>query len=1118
MSAAGRAGILLMLALGCAACGSVVPHQSAVDIKPDGSRNPSFVRGPADDAEQTMGSIDAQVVGNVVIPVEARVEPARAPESGSYRMSEPVRPKSKLPPHSGMRGKGHWYEGSAAPTAGPPLEDPIKAVPGPQPNFLGNDFDNNGSNTGGFRFIPPDNHIAAGNGHIVTVTNVTVQWHTNVASPVRQFNQSLRTFFASLNPPANNFTFDPKVIYDTYSDRFVIMTMERQDTADGDPVNSSRLLVAVSDDGDPNGTWRFTAINSKLTISSAERWADFPGFAATETAVYISANMFGFGASGSYAGVRLWIIPKSTFYAGQTPTIAVTNPHNGLANSGNTTQLARMAGLAPSGVGLWLVATGWTNGANDQVRVLRVNNSLTSPTFSEQFLSLGDVDNAAVAIPTAPQSGSTTRVDAGDRRPSDAMWRNNELWLAHTVVPPSGADAGQATARWVRINTSNINNLLVADQGAIGGETIASGTYTYYPNVAVNEYGHAAIGFSASAASKFPSSYFVTRRATDSAGSVSSPILLRAGTDFYVRTFGGSANRWGDYSGIAVDPGNQCFWIFNQHATTRGTVISGEDGRWATAATRSCVCRGTESTGDADFDGVCLNLDNCPSSFNPSQIDTDNDGIGDACDPCPTIAGSICNVVTTTTITSDNPDPSAVGQSYAVAISVSSAGGTPTGTVAISDGAGASCNASLANGSGSCNLSSSSGGSRTLTASYPATGIFSASSDTEAHLVANATTTTITSDSPDPSSPGQGYTVNISVSSASGTPTGTVAISDGAGANCNAPLTGGIGSCNLISATAGNRTLTANYPGAGNFAASSDTEPHSVANSTTTTITSDSPDPSGIGSGYTVNVQVSSPNGTPSGTVAVNDGAGASCNAPLTGGIGSCNMIGATAGNRTLTASYPQTGAFAASSATEPHLVAFVTTTTITSDNPDPSGVGIGYTVNVQVTSPNGTPSGNVAISDSAGANCSASLSGGVGSCNLISTAAGNRTLTASYPLTGAFAPSGDTEAHLVANATTTTITADDPDPSTPGASYTINVQVSSANGTPSGTVAISDGAGANCSAPLTGGIGSCNMTSTAPGNRTLTAVYPGAGAFAPSSDTEGHTVGNDPLFANGFE
>ena len=43
---------------------------------------------------------------------------------------------------------------------------------------------------------------------------------------------------------------------------------------------------------------------------------------------------------------------------------------------------------------------------------------------------------------------------------------------------------------------------------------------------------------------------------------------------------------------------------------------------------------------DTDNDGISNNLDNCPTTANPDQLDTDGDGVGDVCDNAPTVANA----------------------------------------------------------------------------------------------------------------------------------------------------------------------------------------------------------------------------------------------------------------------------------------------------------------------------------------------------------------------------------------------------------------------------------------------------------------------------------------------
>ena len=190
------------------------------------------------------------------------------------------------------------------------------------------------------------------------------------------------------------------------------------------------------------------------------------------------------------------------------------------------------------------------------------------------------------------------------------------------------------------------------------------------------------------------------------------------------------------------------------------------------------------------------------------------------------------------------------------------------------------------------------------------------------------------------------------------------------------------------------------------------------------------------------------------------------------------------------------------------------TTTLITSDQPDPSVVNTSYNVNVTVSAVDGLPTGTVTVRDGTepkAASCIANIQSlGQASCAIVSTIAGNRTLTATYAGSGVFQSSVDTEGHTVTGGPTTTlITNDQPDPSQQGQQYFVNVRVTSLGGVPTGNVTISDGGDSSCTASLSGNpaTGACIITSSTLGNRTLTATYQPNAGFLGSTDTEAHTV-----------
>ncbi len=454
------------------------------------------------------------------------------------------------------------------------------------------DFDDNGTLSGGFVYIPPDPHCAVGQTHVINIVNVGIEWRPkNNPLDTPEYQALLSTFFAGVPGGLGTATFDPKVIYDQYSDRFIVITLERVTS----PTLQSRILVAVSKTSNPNAGWWLHSINSGLVISGAVRWADYPGFALDDDAVYVTNNMFN-SAGTAYYGSRLWIIPKTGAYSGPNGALTSTvyDPWALVGQSGfaTTTQPTHMYGPEPANVGTFLVAySGLSDGVLEYVNFIRVDNPLGAPVFTFQQMLVGDIETApSPSFPGVPQLGTTRLIRANDRRALNAVWRNNNLYFCASTLGNSGTNVGQVTAHWWRVSTVNLAALALADQGDAGADDLGAGTHTFFPSVMVDCDDNMALGFSASNAAIYCGAYYATRMATDPAGTIGATGTLALGVDWYVRTFSSSTtatSRWGDYSGLSICPVDQStFWVYNEYAGPRGTptTVSGvtEDGRWHT--------------------------------------------------------------------------------------------------------------------------------------------------------------------------------------------------------------------------------------------------------------------------------------------------------------------------------------------------------------------------------------------------------------------------------------------------------------------------------------------------------------------------------------------------------
>jgi len=365
-------------------------------------------------------------------------------------------------------------------------------------------------------------------------------------------------------------------------------------------------------------------------------------------------------------------------------------------------------------------------------------------------------------------------------------------------------------------------------------------------------------------------------------------------------------------------------------------------------------------------------------------------------------------VTGTTTTLGSSQNPSVYGQSvtFTAAVADSETGSVPAGTVTFMD-SGTPIGSGTVTSSAQAVFStmSLSPGSHDITAEYGGDTSFETSTSAPSTQTVNqaATTLTITSATPDPSVVGEPVTVTYTVTAnppGSGTPTGNVTVSDGVN-NCTGTVAAG--SCSITLSTSGVRTLTATYAGDANFNGSvSSSASHTVNKAgTTTTLTSHTSDPSVVGQAVTASYTVTANppgSGTPTGNVTVSDGVN---NCTGTVAAGSCSITLSTSGVRTLTATYAgDTNFYGSTSTGAGHTVNRAGTTTITEGNPDPSVRGQAVIVHFTVTANlpgSGTPTGSVTVTVSGGSeSCTGTVA--AGSCSIVLTVTGHRTLAASYP------------------------------------------------------------------------------------------------------------------------
>lgn len=415
------------------------------------------------------------------------------------------------------------------------------------------------------KIIPPDTMGAASEKYIVSFVNngFAVFDKTGKRLQFKTGDQFWQPLGTKKGQPAFK-QFDPKVLYDQFSRRFIAVFVSGTKSK---ALPGSWLLIAISEPDNPF-KWKHWAIEAER---NTKNWADFPCLGLDQNHIYITANMFLGGERSEEQGdvfkrSKIWVISKEQLIRGavQITPIAV---FNGPKGSTFTTQPTHVFGQSKQQYLIGVASPG----------ILNLNKIIFSGGKPKwRFVAhIKTLSYPNITMPEAPQKGSKAKIDTDDVRLLNALFRNGFVYTVHHV--PS-QDGKRTEVAWYQIDPVKKR---VVQQGRIKDLH----RFYYYPSIAVNERRDIVIGFSGSSRNEYASAYFTGRKSSDPLGKMRPISLLKKGNASYLRTDGGTGNRWGDYSATVVDPHDDSFWTVqefvlekNIYGTWWGNITMNQNG------------------------------------------------------------------------------------------------------------------------------------------------------------------------------------------------------------------------------------------------------------------------------------------------------------------------------------------------------------------------------------------------------------------------------------------------------------------------------------------------------------------------------------------------------------
>ena len=430
-----------------------------------------------------------------------------------------------------------------------------------------------------FNVEPPSPSLAVGNGYVLEGVNNAVQVYSPSGAALLPTVLSTNQVFG-LAPAIDYatgiqgvFPTDIRVFFDSGINRWFILQRAQDNDASGFLLPFSHLYLAVSQTGDPTGTYNIYVMDTtnSQNFFGCPCFPDYLQIGADQYGFYITADEYN-AYSPFFVDATILAISKASLAAGAASPTAVqfTLPF------ATGYEFAIQPATTPPGASNFVASGGVEFFVSSQAR-FSIDNSLAvwaMTNTSTLLISNPNMQLIRINIPTQTYSypdvanqkpgplpygssltppGTLAVLDGNDDRVLSLCYSGGRLYL--TLATAVRDDAGQLRVGGAYfILSPSLRNGTLAAPVLRQGYLQVNGNHLLRPAIAVNPQGRGAIVFTLVGADYYPSAAFLPIQTA----STSSTIQI-AGKGFAPEDgFSGydpnqpGLARWGDYSGAVV--------------------------------------------------------------------------------------------------------------------------------------------------------------------------------------------------------------------------------------------------------------------------------------------------------------------------------------------------------------------------------------------------------------------------------------------------------------------------------------------------------------------------------------------------------------------------------------